>query len=51
VLGSLPALDEIRNIVSEGNDAAYLRRQYAQEGGVQSVVEAAVQRFRGKEQS
>jgi carboxylate-amine ligase len=51
VLGSQAALDEIRNIVSEGNDAAYLRRQYAQEGGVQGVVEAAVQRFRGKEQS
>jgi carboxylate-amine ligase len=51
VLGSQAALDEIRNIVSEGNDAAYLRRQYAQEGGVQSVVEAAVQRFRGIKQS
>jgi carboxylate-amine ligase len=51
VLGSLPALDEIRSIVSEGNDASYLRRQYAQEGGVQCVVEAAAQRFRGGNES
>ena len=47
VLRSRPALDEIRAILGQsGNDAAFLRRECAEEGGVQGMVEAAVRRFR-----
>jgi carboxylate-amine ligase len=46
VLRSRAALDEIRAIVSEGNDAAFLRRELDEEGSVQGVVESAVRRFR-----
>jgi len=46
VLHSRPALDEVRAMVGEGNDAAFLRHQYEDTGGVQGVVEAAVNRFR-----
>jgi carboxylate-amine ligase len=46
VLRSRAALDEIRRIVGEGNDASFLRRECEDEGSVQGVVEAAVRRFR-----
>lgn len=46
VLRSRAALDVIRTIVSEGNDAAFLRREYDDEGSVQGMVESAVRRFR-----
>jgi glutamate---cysteine ligase / carboxylate-amine ligase len=46
VLRSRAALDEIRAIVGQGNDAAFLRREYEDEGGVLGMVEAAVLRFR-----
>jgi carboxylate-amine ligase len=46
VLRSRAALDEIRAIVGHGNDAAFLRREYKEEGGVQGMVESAVLRFR-----
>jgi len=46
VLRSRAALDEIRAIVGRGNDAAFLRREYEEEGGVQGMVESAVRRFR-----
>ncbi|MBI4998591.1 MAG: glutamate--cysteine ligase [Rhodocyclales bacterium] len=48
VLRSRAALDEIRAIVSEGNDAAFLRREYDDEGSVQGMVESAVRRFRDR---
>jgi carboxylate-amine ligase len=46
VLRSRAALDVIRAIVGEGNDASFLRREYEEEGGVQGMVESAVLRFR-----
>jgi glutamate---cysteine ligase / carboxylate-amine ligase len=46
VLRSRAALDEIRTIVGQGNDATFLRRRYEEEGGVSGAVEAAVRRFR-----
>jgi carboxylate-amine ligase len=46
VLRSRAAMDVIRAIVSEGNDAAFLRREYDEEGSVQGMVESAVRRFR-----
>jgi len=46
VLRSRAALDEIRAIVGQGNDAAFLRRECEEEGGVQGMVESAVRRFR-----
>lgn len=46
VLHSRAALDEIRAIVSQGNDATYLRNWYKRDGGVQGSVAAAVRRFR-----
>ena len=46
VLRSRPALDEIRRILAEGNDASFLRAQCVAEGGAQAMVAAAVGRFR-----
>lgn len=46
-LGSAPALEYIYRIAHEGNDASYLRREYARRGGVEGMVDAALQRFRG----
>jgi carboxylate-amine ligase len=46
VLRSRAALDEVRAIVGQGNDAAFLRRECEAEGGVQGMVESAVRRFR-----
>lgn len=41
------ALDEIHDMVAtQGNHAAYLRRSYREEGGVEGVVDAAVRKFR-----
>ncbi len=46
-LGSQGALDELqREIAYSGNDASLLRRQFADEGGVEGMVEAAVRIFR-----
>jgi len=46
-LGSRVALDEIYDVAAhEGNHAGFLRRQYAEEGGIQGVVDAAVRCFR-----
>jgi len=48
-LASQPALDELyATTTSEGNHAGYLRHQFALEGGVAGMVEAAVRRFRGE---
>lgn len=46
VLRSRAALDEIRAVVGHGNDATFLRHECKEEGGVQGMVESAVQRFR-----
>jgi carboxylate-amine ligase len=48
VLGSLPALRHLRAAAREGNDAAYLRRQYERQGSVEGTVNAAIGRFRGE---
>ncbi|MFH1605502.1 MAG: YbdK family carboxylate-amine ligase, partial [Pseudomonadota bacterium] len=46
-LGSQAALDELHRVVAvEGNHASVLRRQFAEEGGTQGVVDAAVRLFR-----
>jgi carboxylate-amine ligase len=46
-LNSQAALDELhREIAFEGNHAHLLRRQFAEEGGVQGMVDAAVRIFR-----
>jgi len=46
-LGSQAALDELYGVAAnEGNHAGFLRRQHADEGGVEGVVDAAVRRFR-----
>lgn len=46
-LGSPAAFDELHQAVaSEGSHASFLRRQYAEEGGVQGMVDAAVRAFR-----
>lgn len=46
-LGSTSAFDEIeRMIASEGSHANFLRRQFANEGGLQGMVDAAVRAFR-----
>lgn len=46
-LGSQAAFDELhREAAFDGNHASLLRRQFAEEGGVQGVVDAAVRIFR-----
>ncbi|MFA6441987.1 MAG: YbdK family carboxylate-amine ligase [Sterolibacterium sp.] len=46
-LGGQAALDELYGVAaSEGNHAGFLRSQYANEGGIEGVVDAAVRRFR-----
>ena len=48
-LGSLPAFDELRQVLGEGgNHASYLRRQYNEEGSIEGAVDAAVRIFRGE---
>ncbi|RPI43540.1 MAG: glutamate--cysteine ligase [Betaproteobacteria bacterium] len=47
-LASQAALDELYGAAaSEGNHATFLRRQFATEGSVAGMVDAAVRRFRG----
>lgn len=47
VLGSQAGLDELqREAAFEGNDANFLRKQLAEEGGAQGMVDAAVRMFR-----
>ena len=46
-LGSQAALEELYHVASaDGNHASHLRRQHADEGGIQGVVDAAVRQFR-----
>lgn len=46
VLDSAPALEHIYQIVHEGSDASYLRREYAERGSMEGMVDASLQRFR-----
>lgn len=48
-LGSGAALECVEQIVLRGNDAVWLRDVYSRRGSVQSLVDAALQRFRTPE--
>jgi len=45
-LGCQEALDHLYQVAHEGSDAHYLRRQYAERGGAEGAVDAAIGRFR-----
>jgi len=45
-LGSLSALEEIRQVISGGNDAEFLRKAYAERGSAEEMVNTALQHFR-----
>jgi carboxylate-amine ligase len=45
-LGSLDALEELYPILHQGSDASFLRRTYSERGSLESVVDAALERFR-----
>ncbi|MDF3037095.1 MAG: glutamate--cysteine ligase [Paucimonas sp.] len=44
--GSMPALEHLYRTAHEGSDAHYLRKQYAERGGAEGAVDAALRRFR-----
>jgi len=46
MMGGLPALMHLYRIVHEGSDANYLRQQYIERGSTESMVDAAIRRFR-----
>lgn len=48
-LGCIPALEQIYRATHEGNDASYLRQECAERGGVEGMVDSALQRFRHNE--
>lgn len=45
-LESLPALDYLMHVAHQGSDAHYLRKQYAESGSVEGMVDAALRQFR-----
>ncbi|HVK95036.1 MAG TPA: YbdK family carboxylate-amine ligase [Noviherbaspirillum sp.] len=45
-LGGLPALEHLYQATHVGNDAHYLRHEYAASGSTEGMVNAAIQRFR-----
>ncbi|TAJ81258.1 MAG: glutamate--cysteine ligase [Gallionellaceae bacterium] len=45
-LGGMEALEHLYPIVHEGSDASYLRARYAEGGSLESLVDAALGRFR-----
>jgi len=47
-LGSLGALRHLANVVQDGGDATYLRRQFDEQGSAEGMVDAAIGRFRGQ---
>jgi carboxylate-amine ligase len=47
-LSSLPALEHLVSVSHRGGDAHYLRSQYGDRGSVEGMVDAALQKFRGK---
>ncbi len=42
----MPALEHLYRTAHEGSDASYLRQQYAERGSTESMVDAAILRFR-----
>ncbi len=48
-LGCAAALEHIYQATHEGSDASYLRREHAQRGSVEGMVDSALQRFRHSE--
>jgi carboxylate-amine ligase len=49
--GKLESVDALRHLaqaVTDGSDAAYLRRQYLRQGSAEGMVNAAIMRFRGE---
>ena len=46
VLECLPALEHVHALAREGSDASWLRREHAERGSVEGMVEAALTRFR-----
>ena len=46
VLECLPALEHVHALALEGSDASWLRREHAERGSVEGMVEAALTRFR-----
>ncbi len=51
-LGSQAAIEDLYRVAAvEGNHASLLRRQYADEGGVQGVVDAALRQFRERSEA
>jgi carboxylate-amine ligase len=50
-LGSTEALRYLTAQIAEGNDATVLRHEYAREGSVAGMVNAAIGRFRGESRS
>jgi carboxylate-amine ligase len=47
-LGSYDALRGLSDVVRATNDATYLRGQYEAQGSAEGMVNAAIERFRGK---
>ena len=47
-LGGLTALEHLYSVIHEGNDASYLRQQHAERGSIESMVDAAIRRFRDR---
>jgi len=45
-LESMPALEHLTHVAHEGSDAHYLRKQYADRGSAEGMVDAALRRFR-----
>lgn len=45
-LDCLAALEHLYRVAHEGSDAHYLRQQYAERGGTEGMVDAAIRRFR-----
>jgi carboxylate-amine ligase len=45
-LGGVEALAHLAGAATEGSDATYLRRQYEDQGSIESMVNAAIMRFR-----
>jgi carboxylate-amine ligase len=48
-LESIPALEHLTRVPHEGSDAHYLRKQYAECGSAEGMVDTALRRFREKE--
>jgi carboxylate-amine ligase len=48
-LACMTALEHVRQTICAGNDATYLRQEYAGTGSAQGMVDAAIRRFRGED--